>query len=145
MNYAYLSDYAPPAPALQISLGYPAGVLSVGPVTAIVDTGADGTLIPRVLIEDVGAPFVDDVRIRSHWGEWRNAPVFAVDIGVGEMRLPGVEVVGDEWGQEIVLGRNVLNRLVLLLDGPHGLVRLLNSGLALPRGADSCQTDPHWF
>jgi len=27
-------------------------------------------------------------------------------------------VVGDEQGQEILLGRNVLNKLIVLLDGP---------------------------
>jgi len=32
---------------------------------------------------------------------------------------------GDELGDEVVLGRNVLNRLRLLLDGPVALTRLL--------------------
>jgi hypothetical protein len=35
-------------------------------------------------------------------------------------------VVGDEQGEEIVLGRNVLNRLRLLLDGPSRLTEILS-------------------
>ena len=37
---------------------------------------------------------------------------------IGELTLSGITVVGDELGDETVLGRNVLNRLRLLLDGP---------------------------
>lgn len=34
----------------------------------------------------------------------------------GEM-LPGVEVIADDHGTDVLLGRNILNRLLLLLDG----------------------------
>ena len=45
---------------------------------------------------------------------------------ISEMTLPGIYVVGDELGQDVVLGRNVLNHLRLLLDGPARLMKLLN-------------------
>jgi len=41
-----------------------------------------------------------------------------VDIEANGMTLPGMLVVGDDTGDEVVLGRNVLNRLHLALDGP---------------------------
>ena len=53
--------------------------------------------------------------------------LFTVDVGIGRLRLPAVEVVGDDQGKEIVLGRNVLNRLRLLLDGPAGQVETLDT------------------
>ncbi len=126
MTYAYLDLYYPPAPALEIRLGYPEESLKLGPFVAMLDTGADGTLVPQAWIDELGAPFVDDIRIRSHWGEWRNVQIFTVDLGVGPLRLPAVEVLGDETGDEIVLGRNVLNKLRLLLDGPKAKVELLS-------------------
>jgi predicted aspartyl protease len=125
MSHPYLDTYYPPMPALEIRLGYPEEALILGPLTAIVDTGADGTLIPQSLIDAIGAPFVDDVRVRSHWGEWRSMQLFTVDVGIGRFRLPAVEVVGDDQGKEIVLGRNVLNCLRLLLDGPADQVEVL--------------------
>ncbi len=125
MSYPYLDAYYPPMPALELYLGYPEEASTLGPLTAIVDTGADGTLVPQSLIDEIGAPFVDDVRVRSHWGEWRNMQLFTVDIGIGTLRLPAVEVAGDDQGKEIILGRNVLNRLRLLLDGPAGRVKIL--------------------
>lgn len=126
MSYAYLDTYYPPIPTLEITLGYPEESLKLGPLTAIIDTGADGTLVPQALIDQLGAPFVDDIRIRSHWGEWRNIQIFTLDIGIGSLRLPAIEVLGDESGDEIILGRNLLNKLHLLLNGPKNQVELLN-------------------
>ena len=115
---AYLSSYTPPIPILNIWLGYPEKSLSVGPMTAIIDTGADATIIPRDLIDDLEAPFIDDAYLKSQWGEQFAVKLFMVDIGLGDTRLPSVYVVADDYTDEIILGRNVLNRLRLLLDGP---------------------------
>lgn len=125
MSYPYQTDYHPYMPALSIQLGYPEEPLKLGHFTAIVDTGADGTLVPQILIDELGAPVIDEVRIRSHWGEWRITQLFVVDIGIGELRLPAIEVVGDS-GKELILGRNVLNKLKLLLDGHAGQVKILD-------------------
>ena len=38
--------------------------------------------------------------------------------------LPGIFVVGDEQGDEIVLGRDVLNKLRIFLDGPARIVEI---------------------
>lgn len=126
MTYPYLDTYYPPAPTLEVMLGYPEESLRLGPFMAMIDTGADGTLVPQIWIDELGAPFVDDIRIRSHWGEWRNVQIFTVDLGIGPLRLPAIEVVGDETGNEMVIGRNVLNKLRLLLDGPKTQLELLS-------------------
>ena len=39
-------------------------------------------------------------------------------VAIGDVILPGIEVVGDPFGNEIVVGRDILNRLRILLDGP---------------------------
>jgi len=127
MSYPYLDTYHPPIPALEIQLGYPGGALTSGPVTAIVDSGADGTLIPQSLLDDIAAPLVDEVRVHGPWGEWRRMQLFTVGIGIGGLRLPIVEVVGDDQGQEIILGRNAINQLRLLLDGPAEQVAILDA------------------
>ena len=126
MDYRYLDSFFPPMPALVIRFGYPDEALITEPVPAIIDTGADGSLVPQVLLDQIGAPIVDSKRIRSHWGEWRQVLVFAVDIGIEDFRLAAVEVVGDDQGSEVILGRNVLNRLRLLLDGPREALRIMS-------------------
>lgn len=118
MQFPYLASYFPPAPGLDIRLAYPSGGFVGGQLSAFVGTGADGTLVPLRLLDEIGAPIVDETRIRSHWGEWRSVDLYTVDIEVAGLRFPAVEVVGDERSNEIILGRNFLNWLNLLLDGP---------------------------
>ena len=120
MKYAYDAAYEPTFPAAPVVLRNSEEGLRTEKVQALLDTGSDGCLVPIAYLEQVLAPPMTDTHIRSHWGEWRSAQMFAVDIELGSLRLPDVFVVGDEQGTEIVLGRNVLNKLRVLLDGPAG-------------------------
>lgn len=120
MKYPYDTVYEPPFPAAPVVLRNSEEGLRTEKVQALLDTGSDGSLVPIAYLEEILAPPMADTHIRSHWGEWLAAQLFAVDIELGNLRLPGVFVVGDEQGNEIVLGRNVLNKLRLLLDGPAG-------------------------
>jgi len=38
--------------------------------------------------------------------------------------LPLMEIIADEIGNEILVGRNVLNRLMMVLDGPRQILEL---------------------
>jgi len=120
MRYAYDAAYEPTFPAAPVVLGNSEEGLRTEKVQALLDTGSDGSLVPIAYLEQILAPPMADTHIRSHWGEWRLAQLFAVDIELGSLRLLDVFVVGDEHGTEILLGRNVLNKLRLLLDGPAG-------------------------
>lgn len=57
--------------------------------------------------------------MRSHWGEWRYVEQFLVEVEIANLKVPGILVVGDEAGDEIVLGRDVINKFRVLLDGPN--------------------------
>jgi len=120
MKFPYDAAYDPAFPAVPVLLRNSDEGLRTEKVPALLDTGSDGSLVPIAYLEQILAPPMADTHIRSHWGEWRAAQLFAVDIELGSLRLPGVFVIGDEQGTEIVLGRNVLNKLRLLLDGPAG-------------------------
>ena len=118
MKYPYDTTYEPPLPGAPVVLRNSEEGLRTEQVQALFGTGSDGSLVPIAFLAEILAPPMADTHIRSHWGEWRAAQLFAVDIELGNLRLPGAFVVGDEQGKEIVLGRNVLNKLRLLLDGP---------------------------
>ena len=118
MKHPYSRDYQPSFPALPVVLTNAEEGLRTAAQNALIDTGSDGTLVPMAVLEDILAPVLSETRIRSHWGEWRAVQFFLVDIELNGLTLPGMLVVGDDTGEEIVLGRNVLNRLHLALDGP---------------------------
>ncbi|MDQ1300655.1 MAG: hypothetical protein QG637_575 [Chloroflexota bacterium] len=124
-QYPHLTQYSPPIPTIELTLRASSRQLSVGPLSALVDTGADITLIPLVHLEQLGAPELDEVRLRSHWGSYTTVTTYLVDIEVSAGVLPGVEVVGDLYGDTILLGRNALNKLLLLIDGPRQITELL--------------------
>ena len=123
-SFPHRKDHFPPIPALVIGLR--AGWRPVtGCAAAVIDTGADITLVPLALLEQIGAPEMDEVRLRSHWGETTVVTTYLIDIQLGADTLPGIEVVGDMHGATVLLGRNVINRLLLLIDGPHQSTDLL--------------------
>ena len=91
---------------------------------AIMDTGADATIVPTQLLRPIGARRVFETGLRSQWGERRSVFLYLVDLEIDGLTLPAVYVVGDEIGSEVVLGRNALNKLVVTLDGPGKLARV---------------------
>ncbi len=118
MKLAYDTDYFPPAPSVEIRLGAPNESLNIGPLRAFVDTGSDTLLVPYGHLESLGAQIDNRKTLRSQWGERRTVDVYLLDVGIGDIRLPLIEVVADERGSEVILGRNVLNKLIVTLNGP---------------------------
>jgi predicted aspartyl protease len=125
MKTPYSKDYNPPAPILPVSLAAPEEAPQIGPLMALVDTGADGTFIPTAFLEQLDAPIEYTTNVRTHIGErLRRVFIHQIDLLINSIRLPNVEVISDDWGSEIIIGRNVLNKLELLLDGPQQITRL---------------------
>lgn len=124
MKFPYDASYQPPFPVARVVFYNGEEGLHTAAKDALLDTGSDGSLVPIAYLRQILAPPITDTRIRSHWGEWRSAQLFVVDIELNGLRLPGIFVVGDEQGDEIVLGRNVLNKLRLLLDGPANVTEI---------------------
>ncbi len=108
MKYPYNTRYEPPFPTVQVVLHNNEESVQTTSLLALLDTGSDGTLIPITFLQEILAPALTDTRIRSHWGEWRSVQLFVVDIELGDLKLPNIFVVGDEQGDEVILGRNIL-------------------------------------
>jgi predicted aspartyl protease len=125
-HYPYSTEYLPAAPVVEIRLGAPGTETDSHFLEALVDTGADATIVPMAHLRQVGARKVDQAALRSQWGERRAVTLYAVALEINQYHFAAIRVVGDEIGDEVILGRNLLNRLRLLLDGPAGMVELLD-------------------
>lgn len=137
-EFSYSSEFDPPAPALDIGIG----TTSIAPhdrVLALIDTGSDMTSVPPSLIDRLGLPQVNEVVIEAFdaTGSKRRfqRPVVSAHLDLGES-LPAVNVqcLRFEWetpdstiAEHVVLGRDILNGLLLALNGPE-----LRGTIALP-------------
>jgi hypothetical protein len=126
MTFPYDVTYFPPFPTLEMTLSTPAEGLTTNTLPALVDTGSDATFVPLEHLSQISAVETTEMWARSHWGERRRVLLYLVDVQVGHLTLPGIEVVGDELGNEVLLGGDVLNRLRLLLDGPAEMSELMD-------------------
>ncbi|MBN1145805.1 MAG: retroviral-like aspartic protease family protein [Anaerolineales bacterium] len=118
----YNNNYTPPMPVVEVFLAAPDATPNAGPFEAILDTGADGTVVPKEILLDLGAPSLTDARLISPWGEPHEVMIYLVDIRLGTTVLPAIQVAADESAEEIILGRNVLNKFPIFLDGPSQII-----------------------
>ncbi|KRT77220.1 MAG: hypothetical protein XU14_C0018G0038 [Armatimonadetes bacterium CSP1-3] len=122
-DYAYDARRTPPAPVLPVRLGAP-GVEPTVFLVALVDTGADLSVVPEQVPAQAQLPRVGEITIRGVGGSQRRVPLFAAAVeAAGTTRI--VEVVG--LGGEALVGRDLLNRWTLRLDGPRQLMRVIPS------------------
>lgn len=126
MPIEYSPEKIPPAPVLSVRLSQPAESPQIEGVLGLIDTGGDFTTVPLNWLLQIDAPEVRWAYLRGLWSEQRPVTLYLVDMHLENGVLPGVEVIGIdeddieiEEDYEIVLGRNVLNQLILLLDGPN--------------------------
>jgi hypothetical protein len=124
MKASYNRDYFPAAPFVEVSFITAAESRRVGPLPAFVDSGADGTIVPIAFLNSISAPPTVEMLMSSQWGESRPVLMYLVDVQIGDITLPGMEVVGDHLSDEVVLGRDVLSHLRVLLDGPAQTVTI---------------------
>ncbi|RME64869.1 MAG: hypothetical protein D6790_02635 [Caldilineae bacterium] len=121
----YNQDYTPPAPVLAIQIAGPEAGDWQTVRFAFVDSGADTSIVPRDLLIRIAAAEWDQAWLRSQWGESRLVYRYEIDLMIADRVFPSVLVVEDDMGDEVILGRDFINRLRLLLDGPAGTASLL--------------------
>ncbi|MFN0073114.1 MAG: retropepsin-like aspartic protease [Chloroflexota bacterium] len=89
------------------------------PIVALVDTGADATIIPYHHLSMLGLQVDGRTYLRAFGGARRAVDLYFVDIEIAGLRLPALEIVGGDMSDECIVGRDVLNRLYVVLDGPR--------------------------
>lgn len=113
------SHFDPPAPVASVTLRNPNNAASQADLILLIDTGADVTLLPQSALQPLGVQPVNDVRyeLMAFDGTTSSAAVADLDLVFLNRRFRGRYLLTNvEIG---VLGRDVLNHLALLFDGPN--------------------------
>jgi gag-polyprotein putative aspartyl protease len=117
LSFDYNQSYIPSAPFLPITIdGYESIKQSVT-LSAFVDSGADGTMIPYPILQAVGAEYEDTVILRGTTGVAQRRDRYTVRIRIGNEIIHAISAVAIAAGSEPLIGRDVLNHLVVTLNG----------------------------
>lgn len=109
--------FAPPAPVASVVVRRPDGDSSVSDVPMLIDSGADVTLIPKSAIESLAlAGAGQRYQLVSFDGTKSESEAVQADLVFLNRRFRGQYLLIE--GNVGILGRDVLNHLRLLLDGP---------------------------
>ena len=111
--------YSPPAPLAQVTLRRLNDNATVTDVPLLLDTGADVTLLPVLTVERLGAQQLPDQRyeLMGFDGNISTAPVVILDVIFLRRAFRGRYLLIEE--ERGVMGRDILNHLSLLFDGPR--------------------------
>lgn len=114
---AYDDRFAPAAPIARVSLRHPDTAACITDIPMLIDSGADATLLPESAISLLGITGTGDrYGLEAFDGTIKESEaVHAVLVFLNKTFRGRFLQVDSEIG---IIGRNVLNRVQLLLDGP---------------------------
>jgi Retroviral aspartyl protease len=118
MRYAYNRQVEPPAPFMHVSLKCLETGKSLDNLPALVDTAADRTVIPGRLVALLALVPLEEVLVAGLGGQVFSAPTYKVELTFRMLLPQKVALIAHDEEPFILLGRDILNRHRLLLDGP---------------------------
>lgn len=93
-------------------------------ISALCDTGADLTCLPRRVVEKLRLMEVDEVEVAPYDGPPEVKPVYAAHLKVEEVLSRTARAICID-GDDAILGRDLPNLLRLELDGPGRMLSVL--------------------
>jgi len=118
ISFDYDKTYFPSAPVVEIEVDGYNDQLGRQTLWAMVDSGADATMIPIPILNAIGASYKESMWMRGTTGVRIEVDLHLVAIRIGPHLIRGLHVIGIPAMDEAVIGRDVLNELVLTLNGP---------------------------
>lgn len=118
-RFPYDRTRSPAAPVLPVAFGR-VGAPARAAAAALVDTGAELSVMPERLARSLRLPVIGEVTVQGVAGS-RRARIYGAELEVNGISL-AIEVAGV--GTHTLLGRDVLNRWTLVLRGPEGEVEI---------------------
>jgi hypothetical protein len=115
LSYEYDRSYWPAFPVLELTITG-AEIELQRTVQGLIDSGSDATQIPASMLRSIGARETDQRWVRDLSGIRYPVEMYTVQIAIGSLVLPGMEVVGRERTNEIIIGRDVLNQMVVTMN-----------------------------
>jgi predicted aspartyl protease len=119
VRYLYIQQVAVPAPFVHVALRRPDGTTGVEEIPALVDSGADRTVIPAQYVGELGLVQMGQLAVAGFGGQITHSPTFLAEITIRKVKPVIVKVLANEGESYVLPGRDVLNHFRVVLDGPQ--------------------------
>jgi hypothetical protein len=112
-------NYNPPAPVAYVTLRNSATGAVFSNVPMLIDTGADASLLPSQAIEELKVEIEEDAifEVQGFDGQIQQLKSVKLEMYFLDKKFAGEYLLVDQ--PVGILGRNVLNNVRILLDGPR--------------------------
>ncbi len=125
ITFDYDSTYDPAAPFVDIEVDGYDDSLGKRTLWAMVDSGADATMIPLPILESIGATYKESMWMRGTAGGRIEVDLYLIAIRIGSNLIRGLHVIGIPDSNEAIIGRDVLNQLVVTLNGHASVTEIV--------------------
>jgi hypothetical protein len=113
---AYDRSFHPPAPVAEVAIAHPVTGTVIESLRGKLDSGADVTVIPERLVSQLSLSPRGLLWVRSYDGTYSQRPAYYVQFVIEGHELSAIRCLAADRDQ-VLVGRNVLNRFVITLDG----------------------------
>jgi predicted aspartyl protease len=118
-QYKYFVGIDPPGPFVHVALSVPGESPQLTAHAAHLDTGAYKTVIPQGSVDQLGLLRVRECQVEGLDGVVVVLPTYLVEIAIKDLSPVVAEVLASPGEQYVLLGRDMLNRFKITLDGPN--------------------------
>jgi len=115
--WPYNQSVHPPAPFLEVVLHHPANSQVTQSLSAKVDTGADISAILFSTVDELNLSCFSTIPVEGYDGQLSTVPTYAIGLYIADTYLGHLEVISIP-ETYVLLGRDVLNRFYIRLNGP---------------------------
>jgi hypothetical protein len=118
ISTGYQSFVSPPGPFAVVTVTNVTGSVTIPNRVAQIDSAADRTVFPQSLIDALGAIATGAVSLLGFGGTPTTCLLYEVLLSLPSLSAIQLEVIAHADEPWVLLGRDVLNRYVITLDGP---------------------------
>ncbi len=125
VRYAYNRQVTPPAPFVHVSVRAPYDGSAGVEIPGQLDIGADVAVIPSSLIDALKLMPLDSILAVGFGGQVLTVPTYLVELCIRGLSPVTIKVIASpDEERYALLGRDLLNRFRISLDGPNLAVEL---------------------